>query len=76
MLKVAKRMLNYSGTVASKYFTAEDGFWGNLAGCLEAIDAGTTTVLDHAHLNWSPEHSKSLRLFTPRPSDWFKASMP
>ncbi|RSL77760.1 hypothetical protein CEP51_008808 [Fusarium floridanum] len=45
-------------TVASKYFTAEDGFWGNLAGCMEAIDAGTTTVLDHAHLNWSREHSK------------------
>ncbi|KAM0558094.1 hypothetical protein ACHAPJ_005261 [Fusarium lateritium] len=45
-------------TAVSKHFTAEDGFWGNLAGCMEAIDAGTTTVLDHAHLNWSQQHSK------------------
>ncbi|KAF5007434.1 hypothetical protein FDECE_6240 [Fusarium decemcellulare] len=46
-------------TAVSKHFTAEDCFWGNLAGCMEAIDAGTTTVLDHAHLNWSPQHSKN-----------------
>lgn len=25
---------------------------------MEAIDAGTTTILDHAHHNWSPNHSK------------------
>ncbi|KAK5989447.1 5'-deoxyadenosine deaminase-like protein [Cladobotryum mycophilum] len=36
---------------------AGDFFWGNLAGSMEAIDAGTTTVLDHAHMNWSPNHS-------------------
>jgi hypothetical protein len=59
MLKVTEHTLSCSGTVASKYFRAEDGFWGNLAGCMEAIDAGTTTVLDHAHLNWSREHSES-----------------
>lgn len=33
-------------------------FWGTLAGCMEAIDAGTTTALDHAHLNWTNQHSK------------------
>lgn len=38
--------------------TPEELFWGNLSGCMEAIDAGTTTILDHAHLNWSPNHSK------------------
>ncbi|KAM5341579.1 hypothetical protein ACJ41O_014610 [Fusarium nematophilum] len=32
-------------TAVSKYFTPEDGFWGNLAGCMEAIDAGTTTAI-------------------------------
>lgn len=32
--------------------------WANLSGCMEAIDAGTTTVLDHAHMNWSKEHSE------------------
>ncbi|KAL2820419.1 Metallo-dependent hydrolase [Aspergillus granulosus] len=39
--------------------TPDDMFWANLAGSLEAIDAGTTTTLDHAHMNWSPEHSGS-----------------
>lgn len=59
MIELAEHALSFPGTVASKYFTAEDAFWGNLAGCMEAIDAGTTTVLDHAHLNWSREHSES-----------------
>ena len=36
---------------------AEDMFWANLAGSMEAIDAGTTTTLDHAHMNWSKDHS-------------------
>ncbi|CZR64667.1 related to cytosine deaminase and related metal-dependent hydrolases [Phialocephala subalpina] len=39
--------------------TAEDMYWANLAGSLEAVDAGTTTTLDHAHMNWSNEHSRS-----------------
>ncbi|KFY63339.1 hypothetical protein V496_04024 [Pseudogymnoascus sp. VKM F-4515 (FW-2607)] len=38
-------------------FTPEDMFWGQLAGCLEAIDAGTTYVLDHSHGNYTPEHA-------------------
>lgn len=37
----------------------KDVFWGNLSGCLEAIDAGTTTALDFAHLNWTEKHCKS-----------------
>jgi cytosine/adenosine deaminase-related metal-dependent hydrolase len=40
-------------------YTPEDIFWGQLGGCLEALDAGTTTVVDHAHMNYSPKHSKS-----------------
>lgn len=71
MLKATQPILNRSGTIASKYFTAEDGFWGNLAGCMEAIDAGTTTVLDHAHLNWSRDHSKSLNLIIEAPLSVF-----
>lgn len=39
--------------------TPDDMFWANLAGSLEAVDAGTTTTLDHAHMNWSKEHSMS-----------------
>ncbi|KAJ5613425.1 hypothetical protein N7510_006619 [Penicillium lagena] len=38
---------------------AEDMFWANLAGSMESIDAGTTTTLDHAHMNWSKDHSWS-----------------
>jgi hypothetical protein len=29
-----------------------------LGGCMEAIDGGITTVVDHAHLNISGEHCK------------------
>lgn len=31
---------------------------GTLAGCIEAIEAGTTTVLDFAHMNWTKDHAK------------------
>lgn len=53
-------LMNYfpSGNFTSKIFTAEDTFWGQLGGCLEMIDGGTTTVADYAHINMSPEHSK------------------
>jgi len=37
-------------------FTPDDIFWGQLAGCLEALDAGTTCVVDNAHGASSPEH--------------------
>ncbi|KAK2692704.1 hypothetical protein FoTM2_011133 [Fusarium oxysporum f. sp. vasinfectum] len=40
-------------------YTPRDIYWGQLAGCLEAIDAGTTFVLDHCHGCTSPEHSES-----------------
>jgi len=44
------------GILQSSNYTPEDIFWGQLGGCLEAIDVGTTTVVDHAHMNYSPEH--------------------
>ncbi|KAJ3490895.1 hypothetical protein NLG97_g5692 [Lecanicillium saksenae] len=40
-------------------FTDRDMFWANLSGNMEAIDAGTTTTLDHAHMNWSNTHSRA-----------------
>lgn len=53
-----------TGNLASSHYAPDDIFWGELSGALEAIDAGTTTVVDHAHLNYSPEHSEqSLWLF-------------
>ncbi|KAK5171040.1 uncharacterized protein LTR77_004184 [Saxophila tyrrhenica] len=46
-----------SGNLTAKLFTAEDVFWGQLGGCLEMINGGTTTVADYAHVNISPEHN-------------------
>ncbi|RAL01340.1 Metallo-dependent hydrolase [Aspergillus ibericus CBS 121593] len=46
-----------TGNMQQVNFTPEDIFWGELAGCLEALDAGTTTVVDHAHMNVSAAHS-------------------
>ncbi|KAH8690240.1 hypothetical protein BGW36DRAFT_307021 [Talaromyces proteolyticus] len=37
-------------------FTPQDLFWGQLGGCLEALDAGTTCVIDNAHMSASAEH--------------------
>lgn len=36
---------------AIKHMSPEDKYLGQLMGCLESLDAGTTTVLDHAHGN-------------------------
>ncbi|KAK4892021.1 hypothetical protein LTR27_009371 [Elasticomyces elasticus] len=37
------------GRLLSNVFNAEDVFWGQLGGCMEMIDGGTTTVVDYAH---------------------------
>ena len=53
----------------SAFYSAEDVFWGQLGGCLEMIDGGTTTVVDHASLTLSPEHRRidSARRISPIP---------
>ncbi|OCK85867.1 Metallo-dependent hydrolase [Lepidopterella palustris CBS 459.81] len=53
-------LLDYmvSGNLQSSNFTPPDFFYGQLGGCLEALAAGTTTVIDHAHLNYSPSSSR------------------
>ncbi|KAK5056110.1 hypothetical protein LTR84_012663 [Exophiala bonariae] len=40
-------------------YSPADTYWGQLSGCLEAINSGTTTVLDHAHIAYSAEHANS-----------------
>jgi 5-methylthioadenosine/S-adenosylhomocysteine deaminase len=37
-------------------YTAEDVYAGNLAGALECLDAGITTLVDWSHINNTPEH--------------------
>ncbi|KAH7246588.1 hypothetical protein BKA59DRAFT_420118 [Fusarium tricinctum] len=39
-------------------YSPEDTYWGQLGGCLEALDAGTTFVLDHCHGFRTPEHAE------------------
>ena len=52
-------LLTSSGNFTNSLHTPADIFWGELGGCLECLDVGTTTVVDHAHMNYSPEHSKA-----------------
>lgn len=47
------------GSFTSSLFSPDDIYWSQLAGALEAIDAGTTTVVDHSHIVYSPEHPRA-----------------
>ncbi|KAG0651489.1 5 -deoxyadenosine deaminase [Hyphodiscus hymeniophilus] len=51
-------------------YLAPDVYWGQLGGCLECLDVGTTTVVDHAHVNYSPDHGKysSVYCYCPTPT--------
>jgi cytosine/adenosine deaminase-related metal-dependent hydrolase len=53
-------LLDYmpSGNLSGSFYTPSDVFWGQLGGALEALDAGTTTVVDQAHMNYSEQHCK------------------
>ncbi|KAK0733085.1 amidohydrolase [Lasiosphaeria miniovina] len=48
-----------AGNFVACEYTVEDMFWGQLSGAMEAIDAGTTTVVDHSSPAPSPDHHKS-----------------
>src|SRR5437764_748054 len=41
-------------TQAKTVFTPEDIYYGQLAGIYEALNAGVTSILDHAHGTFSP----------------------
>lgn len=44
----------------SPYVTASEAHIGTLAGCLEAISNGVTTVVDHAHVLNTPAHAPTM----------------
>ncbi|EMC99137.1 hypothetical protein BAUCODRAFT_392692 [Baudoinia panamericana UAMH 10762] len=46
-----------TGNFTSSLYTAQDMAWGQLGGCLEMLNCGTTTVIDFAHLNYSPDNN-------------------
>ncbi len=53
-------LCDYITNIRTRYgafYTHEDVYLGNLIGALEGIDAGITTVVDHAHILNTPEHS-------------------
>jgi cytosine/adenosine deaminase-related metal-dependent hydrolase len=47
----------YSEYASSYFFEPEDVYIGQLMGLYEALDAGTTTTLDHAHHTWDIDTS-------------------
>jgi cytosine/adenosine deaminase-related metal-dependent hydrolase len=51
-------LLDYmpTGNMAASLFSPLDIYWGELGGALESVDAGTTSIVDHAHMNYSKEH--------------------
>jgi cytosine/adenosine deaminase-related metal-dependent hydrolase len=56
-------LLEYMGQfeidARNRLFAPEDVYYGQLAGALEAIHAGVTTVLDHSQCSLTPEHASS-----------------
>ncbi|KAK4496127.1 hypothetical protein PRZ48_012106 [Zasmidium cellare] len=52
-------LLDYHPKGNLQYFnyTAQDVFWGELGGLMEAIDGGTTMVVDHAHMSLTPDRT-------------------
>jgi hypothetical protein len=52
-----------TGLVGGALYSPEDAFWGELGGAMEAIDAGTTTVVDHSHLNPGSDYRKFVPFF-------------
>ncbi|KAH7124351.1 hypothetical protein EDB81DRAFT_912666 [Dactylonectria macrodidyma] len=52
---LAEYFSRYSSYAAAAHFRPEDVYLGQLAGLYEALNAGVTTSLDHAHHTWSNE---------------------
>lgn len=55
---LAEYAFRYSAFAAApSLFTPDDIYISQLAGIHEAVAAGVTTILDHAHHTWTPDHS-------------------
>ncbi|RYP36187.1 hypothetical protein DL767_003519 [Monosporascus sp. MG133] len=52
---LAEYAFRFSALVAQPLFTPEDLYISQLAGIHEALNAGVTTILDHAHNTWTRE---------------------
>ncbi|KAI0533721.1 amidohydrolase [Xylaria digitata] len=56
---LAEYFMTFSSYSAGPLYTAEDVYESQLAGLLEALNAGVTTTLDHAHNMWSTERAEA-----------------
>ncbi|KAI8945053.1 amidohydrolase [Xylaria longipes] len=56
---LAEYFLTFSSPAAGPLYNAEDVYAGQLAGLLEAVNAGVTTTLDHAHVMWSVDRAEA-----------------
>ncbi|KAI1424619.1 amidohydrolase [Xylaria sp. FL1777] len=54
---LSEYMNRFSALVGQTYYTPEDLYISQLAGIYEALAAGVTTILDHAHHTWTREHA-------------------
>ncbi|KAH8176303.1 amidohydrolase family protein [Sarocladium implicatum] len=52
---LAEYFHRYSAPSSGVDFTEEDVYIGQLAGTYEALNAGVTTIVDHAHHTWTDE---------------------
>ncbi|KAI9149016.1 5-methylthioadenosine/S-adenosylhomocysteine deaminase [Paramyrothecium foliicola] len=53
---LAEYIGRYAPLASEPLCTVEDIYISQLAGIYEALAAGVTTILDHAHHTWTPEH--------------------
>jgi cytosine/adenosine deaminase-related metal-dependent hydrolase len=56
-VSLADYLWRYSALVAQPLFTPDDVYISQKLGIYEALNAGTTTILDHAHHTWTREHA-------------------
>jgi cytosine/adenosine deaminase-related metal-dependent hydrolase len=56
---LAEYFHTFSSGAAQPFYNAEDVYAGQLAGLLEAVNAGVTTTLDHAHNLWSTDRAEA-----------------
>lgn len=54
---LADYTVRYSAIVAQPLFTPDDVYISQKVGIYEALNAGSTTILDHAHHTWTAEHA-------------------
>ncbi|QEH81605.1 amidohydrolase family protein [Sphingomonas sp. C8-2] len=56
-------IVDYAERMRTMYcvcYEPEDAYLANLVGGLEAINAGITSIIDHSHLQLTPDHSDAL----------------